>query len=71
MKLLVLMSVLLLSSCGDITQKDLELAIAYCEDKEGIYKISILSKGAIHFVHCKNGDSVKSNYIDNQRRTEQ
>lgn len=72
MKLIsVFIIALSLSGCGQtITQKDIDRANRYCEDKEGVYSITDYGALLTGFVDCKNGVSTLVNKIrekgDNQ-----
>ena len=60
--LIVLLSVLLVSACEKIiTQKDIELAEKYCDDREGIFSIGVKDDDLVKYITCKNGDSSDSN----------
>jgi len=61
--LLIIMG--LLSGCSQVvSQKDIELAIKYCEDKGGVFSISVIDTHIEKEITCRNGDSVKSNSVN-------
>tara|TARA_R110000822_G_scaffold18541_1_gene61209 strand:+ start:433 stop:642 length:210 start_codon:yes stop_codon:yes gene_type:complete len=54
-----------LSSCGrTITEKDLIIFYAACQEKQGVYRLEILDTNE-HIAHCKNGESFN---IERQKR---
>ena len=62
--LIVLLSVLLVCACSKVvTQKHIEQANSYCEDKEGVFSITVLNEIVEVDVICKNGDTKGSSAI--------
>ena len=65
MKLKILNIIILalaVSACEKIiTQKDIQLAIKYCSEREGVFSIGVEDSGFVKYITCKNGDTTNSN----------
>ena len=64
MKALVFMVLVALAGCSTtLDQDEINKALEYCKDKEGLFSIKVYSDSAGYYVTCKNGADEGSNNL--------